>query len=88
MPHRPRLGLLLVTFLLTMSNGLVSVLAESPNGLIVIITYPDQDYPFGSTATVSIHVLLGGQSVDPDRIEADVGISSHKVSVERDETGL
>ena len=88
MAHRLRIGLPLVILFLMTGNGFLSVFAESPTSLDVLITYPDQDYTFGSTATVSMHVLSGGTSIDPDKIEVDVGRSSHLVHVERDGIGL
>jgi len=76
MPHRVCPGSILLLLMFITLVVPTSVHAESSTSLFVLITYPDVDYTFGSTATVNIHVLDASEYVDPDRIELMAGARS------------
>ncbi len=88
MLNRVRLEAILALALLVNTFGFTIVSAESPTGLAVEVTIPDQSYTFGSTATAYIHVFLEGEHIDPDRIEVKVGESLHVIPSDRESKGV
>lgn len=80
---------ILIPFIfISASIASIAVIAESSTDLELLITFPEEEYSMGSSATIDLHVFLEGEYIDADRIECWIGTSLKEVSVFRKSTGL